>query len=222
MGCEYLLVDAGWRSERWGWLRDGGDLWARATELCRYAAERNVGIVLWHAYPLGRDDGPGLTTVEAREELFRNCQQAGVKGDQDRFLRLGEQGGHRGLRGPAPAFRQVSAHDQLPWGQQTDRRSPDLAARDHPRRHPRTGIRALGFPAPAALRSAAVHTHGRRSRRFPARLCPAALPEKHHRHLSDGVGDRLQLPVSLLAGQPRGAPEPPAAPVRAHGSGYLG
>lgn len=79
-GCEYLLVDAGWRSERWGWLKDGGDLWGRAAELCRYAAERNVGIVLWHAYPEGRDDSPGLTTVEAREELFRNCQQAGVKG----------------------------------------------------------------------------------------------------------------------------------------------
>ena len=80
MGSEYLLVDAGWRSERWGWLRDGGDLWARAAELCRYAAERNVGIILWHAYPDGRDDSPGLTTVEAREELFRNCQAAGVKG----------------------------------------------------------------------------------------------------------------------------------------------
>lgn len=79
-GCEYLLVDAGWRSERWGWLRNGGDLWQRTAELCRYAAERNVGIVLWHSYPEGRDDGPGLTTVEAREELFRNCQQAGVKG----------------------------------------------------------------------------------------------------------------------------------------------
>lgn len=79
-GCEYLLVDAGWRSERWGWLKEGGDLWGRAAELCRYAAERNVGIVLWHAYPEGRDDSPGLTTIEAREELFRNCQKAGVKG----------------------------------------------------------------------------------------------------------------------------------------------
>lgn len=80
MGCEYLLVDAGWRTERWGWLKDGGDVWARAAELCRYAAERNVGILLWHSFPEGRDDGPGLTTVEAREELFRNCQRAGVKG----------------------------------------------------------------------------------------------------------------------------------------------
>jgi len=79
-GCEYLLVDAGWRSERWGWLKGGGDVWARAAELCRYAAERNVGIMLWHAYPEGRDDSPGLTTVEAREELFRHCQAAGVKG----------------------------------------------------------------------------------------------------------------------------------------------
>ncbi len=79
-GCEYLLVDAGWRSERWGWLKDGGNVWERAAELCRYAAERNVGIVLWHAYPEGRDDSPGLATMEAREELFRNCQKAGVKG----------------------------------------------------------------------------------------------------------------------------------------------
>lgn len=79
-GCEYLLVDAGWRSERWGWLKEGGDLWARAAELCNYAAQRNVGIILWHSYPDGRDDSPGLTTVEAREEFFRNCQQAGVKG----------------------------------------------------------------------------------------------------------------------------------------------
>jgi hypothetical protein len=79
-GCEYLLVDAGWRTEKWGWMKDGGNVWERAAELCRYATERNVGIVLWHAYPEGRDDGPGLTTVEAREDLFRNCQKAGVKG----------------------------------------------------------------------------------------------------------------------------------------------
>ena len=79
-GCEYLLVDAGWRSARWGWMKDGGDLWARAAELCRYAATRDVGIVLWHAFPEGRDDSPGLSTIESREELFSNCQKAGVKG----------------------------------------------------------------------------------------------------------------------------------------------
>ena len=80
MGCEYLLVDGGWQTAKWGWLKDGGDLWARAAELCRYAAERHVGILLWHAYPEGRDDGPGLTTPEARERLFQNCEKAGVKG----------------------------------------------------------------------------------------------------------------------------------------------
>ncbi len=79
-GCEYLLVDAGWRTERWGWLQGGANLWERVAELCRYGAERKVGIFLWHAYPEGRDDGPGLTTVEAREELFRNCREAGVRG----------------------------------------------------------------------------------------------------------------------------------------------
>lgn len=79
-GCEYLLVDGGWQTARWGWLKDGADPWARAAELCRYAAERKVGILLWHAFPEGRDDGPGLTTVEARERLFQNCRKAGVKG----------------------------------------------------------------------------------------------------------------------------------------------
>lgn len=79
-GCEYLLVDGGWQTAKWGWLKDGGDLWGRAAELCRYAAERNVGILLWHGFPDGRDDGPGLTTVEARERLFQNCQKAGIKG----------------------------------------------------------------------------------------------------------------------------------------------
>ena len=78
--CEYLLVDAGWRSERWGWLRDGGDVWARLKEICDYGASRGVGIVVWHAYPEGRDDGPGLTRPEARQEFFRRCAAAGVKG----------------------------------------------------------------------------------------------------------------------------------------------
>lgn len=85
-GCEYLLVDAGWRTARWGWLKDGGDVWARAAELVRYAEARGVGILLWHAYPEGRDDGPGLTTIEAREELFRECRKAGVKGVKIDFL----------------------------------------------------------------------------------------------------------------------------------------
>lgn len=78
--CEYLLVDAGWRTERWGWLAGGGDVWARLKELCDYGATKGVGIVVWHAYPEGRDDGPGLTRPEARIELFRRCAEAGVKG----------------------------------------------------------------------------------------------------------------------------------------------
>ena len=80
MNCEYLLVDGGWRSERWGWLKDGGDLWARLDELCRYAAARDVGIFVWHAYPEGRNDGPGLTDRAKREEFFQRCKAAGVKG----------------------------------------------------------------------------------------------------------------------------------------------
>lgn len=80
MNCEYLLVDGGWRSEKWGFLKDGGDLWGRLRELCQYAAARKVGIFVWNAYPEGRDDGPGLTNRQTRNDFLRRCKEAGVKG----------------------------------------------------------------------------------------------------------------------------------------------
>ncbi len=79
-GCEYVLVDGGWQSEKWGWLKNGGDMWARAAELCQYAAQRKVGVLVWCGYPNGREDGPGLTTPQAREEFLANCEKAGIKG----------------------------------------------------------------------------------------------------------------------------------------------
>ncbi|MCU0959177.1 MAG: glycoside hydrolase family 97 protein [Pirellulaceae bacterium] len=78
--CEFLLLDGGWRSEQWGFLAGGADPWARLKELCDYAAGRGVGIVVWHAFPEGRDDGPGLTRPEARDEFFQRCHEAGVQG----------------------------------------------------------------------------------------------------------------------------------------------
>lgn len=80
IGCEYLLVDGGWQTEQWGWLKGGADPWARAAELVRYGRERGVEILLWHAYRENRKDGPGLTKPEAREQFFRRCQEAGVRG----------------------------------------------------------------------------------------------------------------------------------------------
>ncbi|MBI5693432.1 MAG: glycoside hydrolase family 97 catalytic domain-containing protein [Verrucomicrobia bacterium] len=80
IGCEYLLVDGGWQSEKWGWLKGGGDPWARLAELVAYGRERGVGILLWHAYKDNRNDGPGLTTHEARERFLRRCGEAGVAG----------------------------------------------------------------------------------------------------------------------------------------------
>lgn len=78
--CEFLLLDGGWRSERWGFLAGGADPWARLRELCAYGREKGVGIVVWHAYPEGRNDGPGLTRPEARDEFFARCREAGVRG----------------------------------------------------------------------------------------------------------------------------------------------
>lgn len=80
LNCEYLLVDGGWRSERWGFRREGGDEWSRLQELCRYGSERNVGIFVWHAYPEGRNDGPGLTDRNARRAFLQRCKAAGVRG----------------------------------------------------------------------------------------------------------------------------------------------
>jgi alpha-glucosidase len=80
MKCEYLLVDGGWRTEKWGFLSGGGDLWTRLRELCEYGAARGVDIVVWNAYPEGRDDGPGLTDPAARRDFFRRCREAGAKG----------------------------------------------------------------------------------------------------------------------------------------------
>lgn len=78
--CEYLLVDGGWRTEQWGYLSGGADLWARLKEICAYASQQNVEIIVWTAFPEGRNDGPGLTDPVARRDFFRRCREAGVKG----------------------------------------------------------------------------------------------------------------------------------------------
>jgi alpha-glucosidase len=78
--CEYLLVDGGWRTEQWGYLSGGADLWARLKEICAYASQRNVKIIVWTAFPEGRNDGPGLTDPVARRDFFGHCRKAGVKG----------------------------------------------------------------------------------------------------------------------------------------------
>jgi alpha-glucosidase len=80
IGAEYLLVDGGWQTEQWGWLKGGAEPWARMAELVRYGRERGVGILVWHAYKDNRKDGPGLTTPAAREAFLRRCAEAGVQG----------------------------------------------------------------------------------------------------------------------------------------------
>lgn len=80
LGFEYMLLDAGWRTEKWGFLAEGGDLWGRLRELCEYGASRGVGLIVWNSFPEGRDDGPGLTKPEARREFLDRCRAAGVKG----------------------------------------------------------------------------------------------------------------------------------------------
>ena len=142
--CEFLLLDGGWRSEQWGFLAGGADPWVRLKELCDYGATKGVGIVVWHAFPEGRDDGPGLTRREARDEFFQRCHEAGVKGVKIDFFDAESLEVVEAWEDLTSACCPASFDDQFPRFQQDHRRDTHLAEPDHSRRTPRTGIRAVG------------------------------------------------------------------------------
>ena len=74
LNCGYYLVDEGWEHTRQEWFKPGEDAWPRLKELCEYAAERDVKIIVWRAwYDREKKQFPGLKTEAQREDFFRKC-----------------------------------------------------------------------------------------------------------------------------------------------------
>ncbi len=85
MNCQYYLVDAGWENKKFGWMENGKDSWAKLTELCSYAAEKGVEILVWRSYQ-DCGQGPGLWDKEKRREFFDNLKKAGCKGSKIDYM----------------------------------------------------------------------------------------------------------------------------------------
>jgi len=87
LNCRYYLVDEGWEHSRQEWASEGKDVWARLKELCDYARGKGVGIWVWRGWTANeRRQWPGLETPQKREDFFRRCAEAGVKGTKIDFM----------------------------------------------------------------------------------------------------------------------------------------
>jgi hypothetical protein len=85
--CQYYLVDEGWEHTRQEWASEGKDVWTRMKELCDYAAGKGVGIWVWKGWTFDeKRQWPGLETPQKREDFFRHCAEAGVKGTKIDFM----------------------------------------------------------------------------------------------------------------------------------------
>jgi alpha-glucosidase len=82
LNSQYLLVDAGWEMDKFGWRAGDRDNWDRLAELCAYAEKQGVGIWVWtsvHENQKGYGS-PGLETPAKRRRFFRKADEAGVVG----------------------------------------------------------------------------------------------------------------------------------------------
>ena len=87
LNCQYYLVDEGWEHTRQEWAVEGKTAWQRMKELCDYAAGKGVGIWVWRGWTyMENRQWPGLETQEKREDFFRRCAEAGVKGAKIDFM----------------------------------------------------------------------------------------------------------------------------------------
>lgn len=87
LNCQYYLVDEGWEHTRQEWAAEGKTPWQRMKELCDYAAAKGVGIWIWRGWSYReKRQWPGLETQEKREDFFRHCAEAGVKGAKIDFM----------------------------------------------------------------------------------------------------------------------------------------
>src|SRR5690606_42141287 len=73
LNCECYVIADPWREPRMGWHRDGGDEWDSLKEVCEYAADKNVKIMVWEHWER-------LRSLEQREEDFRKVAEAGAGG----------------------------------------------------------------------------------------------------------------------------------------------
>ncbi len=87
LNCQYYLVDAGWETTREHWGEGGKTAWDRLKELCDYAAGKGIGIWVWRGWTYNeKGQWPGLETQQKREDFFRYCAAAGVKGVKIDFM----------------------------------------------------------------------------------------------------------------------------------------
>jgi len=87
LNCQYYLVDEGWEHARQEWAVGGRSAWDRMKELCDYAAIKGVGIWVWRGWIYNeRRQWPGLETDAKRDDFFRRCAEAGVKGAKIDFM----------------------------------------------------------------------------------------------------------------------------------------
>lgn len=87
LNCQYYLVDEGWEHTRQEWATGGIDAWTRMKELCDYASGKGIGIWVWRGWRYDeKRQWPGLETAGKREEFFRRCADAGVKGAKIDFM----------------------------------------------------------------------------------------------------------------------------------------
>ncbi|MBN2650808.1 MAG: glycoside hydrolase family 97 catalytic domain-containing protein [Spirochaetales bacterium] len=79
LNCKYYLVDAGWENPLYGWTDKNGKSWTKLKELCDYAKQYGVEIMVWRPHE-SMDQGPGLETEALRNEFFHKIKECGVKG----------------------------------------------------------------------------------------------------------------------------------------------
>lgn len=75
LNIPYNLVDEGWGD----WKEGTKDSWAMVKELVEYAAQQNVKIWLWKAYP-DRKGIEGINTPDKRRRFMKKCSELGVVG----------------------------------------------------------------------------------------------------------------------------------------------
>jgi alpha-glucosidase len=92
LNCDFYLVDAGWENEKFGWVGPEGHSWAKMKELCDYAKERGVDILVWRAWSDCKQ-GPGIASPKERTAFFENCAKVGVAGVKIDYL--ASEGGGR-------------------------------------------------------------------------------------------------------------------------------